>query len=175
MDEVFSQDVQERLIAAAGDANVLTDRERRDDAAVDGLRPGRSALVTGLATATPLAVVRPATIEEVTAVVRIAAEAGLSIVPYGGGTGLMGGARSLRPGIVLDLRRMNRVVEIAAEDRTVRVQAGAVFADLNRTLADSNLVCGHDPWTVPIATVGGAISTHGLGYLGARYGSIGDQ
>ncbi|MGD9895403.1 MAG: FAD-binding oxidoreductase, partial [Dehalococcoidia bacterium] len=43
------------------------------------------------------------------------------------------------------------------------------------TMADSNLVCGHDPWTVPIATVGGAISTHGLGYLGARYGSIGDQ
>jgi alkyldihydroxyacetonephosphate synthase len=76
---------------------------------------------------------------------------------------------------VLDLRRMNRVLEIGAEDRTVRVQAGTVFADLNQALAPCNLVCGHDPWTVPIATVGGAISTHGLGYLGGRYGSIGDQ
>jgi alkyldihydroxyacetonephosphate synthase len=87
----------------------------------------------------------------------------------------MGGARSVRPAIVLDLRRMSRVLEIGAEDRIVRVQAGAVFADLNAALAPHGLVCGHDPWTVPIATVGGAISTNGLGYLAGRYGSIGDQ
>jgi alkyldihydroxyacetonephosphate synthase len=50
-----------------------------------------------------------------------------------------------------------------------------VIADLNAALAPYGLVCGHDPWTVPIATIGGVISTHGLGYLGGRYGSIGDQ
>jgi FAD/FMN-containing dehydrogenase len=175
MHESLPPDIEGRLVAVAGRQHVHTDPEDRADAAVDGLRPGRSGLVAALGRATPLAVVRPSTTDEVAGAVRIISETGLSIVPYGGGTGLMGGARSVRPGIVLDLRRMNRVLAIAAEDRTVRVQAGTVFADLNRELAKCNLVCGHDPWTVPIATVGGAISTHGLGYLGGRYGSIGDQ
>jgi alkyldihydroxyacetonephosphate synthase len=175
MHESLPADIEARLVALAGRPHVHTDRESRVDAAVDGLRTGRSALVDGLSRTLPLAVVRPATTAEVADAVRVITGAGLSIVPYGGGTGLMGGARSVRPGVVLDLRRMNRVLEIAADDRTVRVQAGTVFADLNRALAECRLVCGHDPWTVPIATVGGAISTHGLGYLGGRYGSIGDQ
>lgn len=167
--------VEEQLVGIAGRPHVETDPAARAAAAMDGLRPGRAALIVGLERSTPLAVVRPATVEEVSGVLRVAAATGLAVVPYGGGTGLMGGARSVRPSIVLDLRRMNRVVEIAREDRTARVQAGVVFADLNAALSPHGLVCGHDPWTVPIATVGGAISTHGLGYLGGRYGSIGDQ
>lgn len=175
MHESLPAAIEEQLAATVGRPHLHTDPERRTAASVDGLRTGRAALVAESARAIPLAVVEPAITEEVADVVRIAAAAGVPIVPYGGGTGLMGGARSVRTGIVLDLRRMNHVVEIAASNRTVRVQAGAVFADLNGALAGHGLVCGHDPWTVPIATVGGAISTHGLGYLGGKYGSIGDQ
>jgi alkyldihydroxyacetonephosphate synthase len=175
MHELLESSVEQRLAAIVGRAHVDTEPRGRADAAVDGLRPGRAALVAGLGAALPLAVVRPASTDEVIEVIRLAAGAGLPVVPYGGGTGLMGGARSVRPGIALDLRRMNRIVAVAAEDRTARMQAGVVFGDLNAALAPKGLVCGHDPWTVPIATVGGAISTHGLGYLGGRYGSIGDQ
>jgi len=175
MNEELDPALLQRLIDAAGPANVLTDPEQRQAVASDGLRPARAALVEGLTRARPLAVVRPASTEEVVAVLRAAADCGAPVIPYGGGTGLMGGARTLRPGIVLDLRRMNRVLEVSPADRTARVQAGVVFADLNAALAPHGLICGHDPWTVPIATVGGAISTNGLGYLGGRYGSIGDQ
>jgi alkyldihydroxyacetonephosphate synthase len=165
----------QRLAAIVGSAHVGTDPDALADAARDNLRAGRAALVPTLAHALPLAVVRPASTAEVAAVLVAAGEAATPVVPYGGGTGLMGGARSVAPGIVLDLRRMDRVLEVRPEDRTARVQAGVVFAHLNAALAAHGLVCGHDPWTVPIATVGGAISTHGLGYLAGRYGSIGDQ
>jgi FAD/FMN-containing dehydrogenase len=175
MQEALDSVIVERLADAVGRSNVHADRRAREEAALDGMRPGRAALLGGLPTALPVAVVCPASTDEVVAVLQIAADVVLPVVPYGGGTGLMGGARSVRPCLALDLRRMNRIVEVRAEDRIARVQAGVVIADLNAALAPYRLTCGHDPWTVPIATVGGALSTNGLGYLAGRYGSIGDQ
>ena len=175
MQESLSPPLHDMLVSLLGAQHVLIDERARAERARDGLRPARAALLEGVTSVLPLAVVRPATTGEVAGVVQALARAGVPIVPFGGGTGLMGGALSVRPGVVLDLRRMNQVVEIAAEDRVARAQAGTVIADLNGALAPYGLICGHDPWTVPIATVGGAISTNGLGYLGGRYGSIGDQ
>jgi FAD/FMN-containing dehydrogenase len=123
----------------------------------------------------PLVVARPGTTEEVSAIVQAAAEAGVSIVPYGGGSGLMGGAVALRPSVVIDLKRMNSIVEIDPENQSVRVQAGVILETLEQALNGEGLILGHDPWSLPIATVGGAISTDSLGYRGAKYGSIGDQ
>src|SRR5215208_1349938 len=70
MHKPLPQAIEFRLVEAAGRPNVSTDEKHRTDAAVDGLRPGRSALVAGLGRATPLAVVRPATTDEVAGVVR---------------------------------------------------------------------------------------------------------
>ncbi len=138
--------------------------------AADALgRRGRAA-----AAALPAAVVRPASGEEVAVLLRLCAEAGVHVVPYGAGTGLMGGARSLDAGIVLDTRRLNRI-DVSHGDRVVWAGAGAVLADVDAALAKHGLGLGHDPWTFPVATVGGALSTNGLGYRGGRYGGIGDQ
>src|SRR5207249_5336402 len=87
----------------------------------------------------------------------------------------MGGALSVRAGMVIDLRTMNRILEIDAGARSTRVQTGVVLESLEERLNQDGFILGHDPWTVPIATVGGTISTNSLGYLGGRYGSMGDQ
>ena len=55
------------------------------------------------------------------------------------------------------------------------VESGALLGDLDDALAAHGLMLGHDPWSRPIATVGGAISTDGVGYLAAAYGSMGEQ
>jgi alkyldihydroxyacetonephosphate synthase len=57
----------------------------------------------------------------------------------------------------------------------VWADAGAVLRDLDEAVAAHGLMIAHDPWTFGIATVGGAISTNGLGFLGGKYGSMGDQ
>src|SRR5437867_10549880 len=67
---------------------------------------------------TPAAVVWPRSTEDVSVVVHYAADAGLSIVPWGGGTGLMGGARPTTDSIVLDMRRMRRVLSINRASRS---------------------------------------------------------
>jgi alkyldihydroxyacetonephosphate synthase len=123
----------------------------------------------------PSCVVFPHSAEEVSAVLLLANEEKAPVVPYGGGSGLMGGALSLQPGIVLDLSKMDGVLDVDRESRATRVQAGIVLESLNTRLEQEGLMLGHDPWTLPVATVGGAISTNSLGYRGAKYGSMGDQ
>ena len=117
---------------------------------------------------------RPVSAAQTAAALVICREAGVSVVPYGAGTGLMGGARSVRAGVVLDTRRLASI-EVAAADRLVWAGAGAVLADVDAALSEHGLGLGHDPWTFPVATVGGALSTNGLGYTGGRYGGIADQ
>jgi alkyldihydroxyacetonephosphate synthase len=87
----------------------------------------------------------------------------------------MGGALSVHPGIVVDMKRMNRVLSLDTQALTVQVQSGIRLRPLGEYLVQHGLLLGHDPWSISVATVGGAISTNGLGYLGGRYGSMADQ
>lgn len=119
--------------------------------------------------------VRPETSEEMMEIVKIARRWRTPIVPYGGGTGLMGAAIPVHGGIMVDTGRMNQIEEISKEDLCVRAQAGVVLEELYERLQKVGLLFAHDPWTRPIATLGGAISTNSLGYLGAKYGTIGTQ
>jgi FAD/FMN-containing dehydrogenase len=124
---------------------------------------------------TPAAVVWPRTTEEVSTVVRFAAEAAFNVVPWGGGTGLMGGARPGPDSIVLDFRRMRRIRAIDTVSCTATVDCGIVLEALDSSLRKRGLTLGHDPWSRPRATVGGAIGTNGLGYSGYLRGTMGDQ
>ena len=123
----------------------------------------------------PYAVVLPRSTDEVATVVRFAADAGMNVVPWGGGTGLMGGARPRTDSIVLDLRNMRRVRAIDVASGTATVEAGIVLESLDRQLRRHRLTLGHDPWSRPRATVGGAIGTNGIGYAGYLRGTMGDQ
>jgi FAD/FMN-containing dehydrogenase len=125
--------------------------------------------------AAPICAVIPMTTEEVRQIVLFANAEGIAIVPYGAGSGLMGGALCVRPSIVLDLRRMNKILEIDSAARSARVQAGIVLEALDQRLNEVGFILGHDPWTVPVATVGGAIATNSVGYRAGIYGSMGEQ
>ncbi len=154
---------------------ILTDPAQLEEHSWDALSEGRIHPLRRPESASPLCVVLPATTEEVREVVLLANRERTPIVPYGGGSGLMGGAMSITPGIVVDLRRMNRILDIDVEAQMARVHAGIVLESLDKGLNEKKLILGHDPWTLPVATVGGTISTNSLGYRGGKYGSMGDQ
>ena len=125
--------------------------------------------------AAPICAVMPTSTGEVRRIVLLANAEKISVVPYGGGSGLMGGALSVRPSIVLDLRGMNKILAIDADARSARVQAGIVLEALDEELKQAGFILGHDPWTLPVATVGGAIATNSVGYRAGIYGSMGEQ
>jgi len=97
------------------------------------------------------------------------------VVTYGGGTGLMGAAIALDGGIMVETSKMNRIGEPSRENMTFLVEPGVVLENAFQRLNREDLLFAHDPWTRPVATIGGAISTNSLGYLGAKYGSFGTQ
>ena len=121
------------------------------------------------------AVARPGSTAQVAELVRLANREGFALVPFGGGTGVAGAITPLKGGVAVDMCRMNRILSVDASARTATAEAGVVLGELNDALARDGLFVGHDPYSVPIATIGGTISTNGVGYRAARYGSMGEQ
>ena len=165
----------DQLSRIVGSEGILTDPSRLDELSWDALSEGRLHPQRQPELAAPICAVAPVSTEEVRRIVLFANAEKIPIVPFGGGSGLMGGALSVCPAIVLDLRGMNRVLEIDTGARSARAQAGVVLETLDKKLNDSGFILGHDPWTVPVATLGGAISTNSVGYRAGIYGSMGEQ
>ena len=167
--------VLELLAKVVGGENILTDAYDLDRYSADALNPFRAFGAEEAFDRLADAVVRPSCAGEVAEVVRLASLEGIPVVPHGGGTGVMGGVLPVRGGIVLDLKRINRILSINPTDLTATVEPGVVLKDLVDALAEHGLMPGHDPYSVPIATVAGTISTNGVGYRAAAFGPMGSQ
>ncbi|WP_188052338.1 FAD-binding oxidoreductase [Aureimonas fodinaquatilis] len=159
--------------ALIGEENVLTDEAARSGYAHDRLpyanfRAREGALVGTL----PGLVLRPKTTEEVAAVVRKAGELDLPLIPYGRGSGVLGGIIPLGNELMLDVRRMNRILELDRENHLVTVEAGMHGEDFEDALNAQGFTCGHLPQSLTISTVGGWAACRGGGQESSRYGKI---
>jgi glycolate oxidase subunit GlcD len=119
----------------------------------------------------PDAVVLPRTTEEVVAVVRACAAAGVPFVPRGAGTGLSGGAVAACGGVVIECSRMDRILEVHPEDRYAVVQPGVVNAELSRAVADRGLFYAPDPSSQAACTIGGNVAENSGGPHTLKYGT----
>lgn len=123
----------------------------------------------------PGAVALVRSVEGVQHVVRHAHVTGTPIVARGAGTGLAGGATATDGGIVLDLSRLDAIVDIAVEDEIAVVQPGVLTAGLDRAAHRHGLRYAPDPASVEISTIGGNIATNAGGLRCAKYGVTGDS
>ena len=117
-------------------------------------------------------VVLPQTTEEVSAVVKLSDESGLPIVPRGGGTGWYGGAVPNRGGVLLDLRKMNKVRAFDPQARTITVEAGATWQDVAEYAEARGLTLPSLPTNAVASTVGGAINSDVVGFGSFRNGAL---
>ena len=107
---------------------------------------------------------------EVQHVVRTCAELGVPVVPRGAGTGLSGGANAVSGCVVLDLSRMNQVLEIDPDNLVCVVQPGAVNNDVKAAVAEHGLWYPPDPASAPWSTIGGNVATNAGGLCCLKYG-----
>src|SRR5690349_14950382 len=114
--------------------------------------------------------VRARTEAEVQHVVRTCAELGAPIVPRGAGTGLSGGANAVSGSVILDLSRMNQVLEIDPDNLVCVVQPGAVNNDVKAAVAEHGMWYPPDPASAPWSTIGGNVATNAGGLCCLKYG-----
>ncbi len=121
------------------------------------------------------AVVRPETIEQVQAIMRYANAELIPVIPRGAGSGMSGQAVPAKGGIVMDMKRMNRILEIRPADVLCRVEPGVVDDDLNRALKPYGLFYPPAPASSRIATIGGEIANNASGVRSVKYGATRDS
>ena len=125
-------------------------------------------------TGTPDYVVMPCTTDEVSEIVKLAHRHRIPITARGAGTGLAGGAVPLQGGIVLDMSRMNKILDIDIRNLQVLVEPGLIHADLNRSLEPYGFFFPPDPGSSEMCTLGGLIANRGSGMRSVKYGTVTD-
>ena len=120
----------------------------------------------------PVAIAYPQSTEEVSEIARICSRYRMPMVPYSGGSSLEGNFSTLRPGLTVDFRNMDRILALHGEDMDVVVQPAIGWMDLNEKIKDSGLFFPVDPG--PSAQIGGMVGTSCSGTNAVRYGTMKD-
>jgi alkyldihydroxyacetonephosphate synthase len=161
------------LIEAVGEENIFAEDEDRVRHATGCGYVDLAHLRSGRLEAAPDAVLLPADAEAVRRVLDVCAAEGIAVVPFGGGTSVVGGVEPLRGEhgrlVSLDLARL-RDADVDARSLTARLGAGLRGPEAEARLAEHGLVLGHYPQSFEYATIGGFAATRSAGQASSGYG-----
>ena len=152
------------------------DRATRVEHAAGRSYPDLFRLRTGNLEGAPDAVVEPGSAGEVAALLAACAEARIAVVPFGGGSSVVGGVDPVADGfaavITLDLRRLDRVIAVDRTSLTATLEAGLFGPEAERRLAAEGVTLGHFPQSFEFSTVGGWVATRSAGQASTGHGRI---
>ena len=119
-------------------------------------------------------IVHPGSAEEIARVLQIANTYRVPVVTWGGGSGTQGGAIPIFGGIVLDVKRLDKILNISEQSLTVTAQAGVIGEVLEYTLNERGLTMPNYAASANCATIGGYIAARGSGVISTKYGKVED-
>jgi alkyldihydroxyacetonephosphate synthase len=123
----------------------------------------------------PAIITWPENTKQVEMLVKTAIKHNLAITPFGGGSGVCGGAVPRTGGMVIDLKRMNHILRIDEDRLTVEAEAGIHGLQLEKDLNRHGHTLGHFPSSILSATLGGYLAARSAGQLSTKYGKIEDM
>jgi alkyldihydroxyacetonephosphate synthase len=172
-----AQSLPQKLIDAVGEANVFSGAEDRLRHATGCGYADLARLRGGRLDAAPDAVLLPGDADSVRRALEVCAAEGIAVVPFGGGTSVVGGVEPLRGTharlVSLDLARL-RDVEVDHRSLTARLGAGLRGPEAEAALGEEGVVLGHYPQSFEYATIGGFAATRSAGQASSGYGRFDD-
>jgi alkyldihydroxyacetonephosphate synthase len=122
----------------------------------------------------PVCVVKPRSTAEVATTIRAAQRHGVAVVPYGAGSGVVGGATAPAGSLVVDLSAMNKLLDLDETGLTACAQAGLLGGEYEKLVQARGYTTGHYPQSIDRSTVGGWVATRAAGQASTKYGNIED-
>jgi len=122
----------------------------------------------------PEIVIKPASEEEISQILKIANQNLIPVYPRGAGTGMSGGSLPVKGGIALVMTRMNRIIEINSENLTATVEPGVITSNLQKEVEKLGLFYPPDPASVKFSTIGGNVAESAGGLRCLKYGTTKD-
>jgi alkyldihydroxyacetonephosphate synthase len=178
-DPALPDETAARIASVVGADNVLTDRLSRVRHALGRSYPDLVRLRAGDGSSAPDAVVRPGSRDEVARVLDACDAAGVAVVPFGGGTSVVGGVEPVRQGLAaaisLDLGRMDFLQDVDQRSLTAVMGPGLTGPDAEGRLGELGLTLGHFPQSFEFATIGGYVATRSAGQASTGYGRFDEQ
>ncbi|MEV0229400.1 FAD-binding oxidoreductase [Nonomuraea sp. NPDC050786] len=167
------------LAGIVGPAHVLTSHEARVRHTRGKSTPDLLRMRTGDGSDAPDAVVLPGSHDEVAELLRVCSAERVAVVPFGGGTSVVGGLAAARSGfagvIALDLGRLDRLRAVDLESLVATFEPGVRAPEAERLLAGHGLTLGHFPQSFEYATLGGFAAARSSGQASAGYGRFDDM
>jgi alkyldihydroxyacetonephosphate synthase len=167
--------IRSELAEVVGEAFISTSESDKLVYSTDWSWMPQMWLDRGQALATPDYIVHPGSAEEISVIMKIANNYHIPVVPYGGGSGTQGGALSTYGGIIIDTKRLNKIIEIDEKSLTVTAQAGINGAQLEWALNEKGLTLPHYAASSNCATLGGYLAPRGTGTISTKYGKAEDM
>ena len=167
--------IRSELEDAVGVENVSTKEIERAVYSVDYFWLSRKWQDAGEQGPMPDIIVRPGTTEEVSKVMKIANYYKIPVTTWGGGSGSQGGALPVAGGILLDIKRLDKLIELNTEAGYVTCETGMIFATLEDLVNEKGYSVMHLPSCMTCCTVGGALAHNGIGILSTKYGKMDDM
>jgi alkyldihydroxyacetonephosphate synthase len=122
----------------------------------------------------PSAIVMPTTTEEVSKIMKFAYELGVPTIPFGGGSGIVGGSYAENEEVMIDIKEL-RHFTINKENCTAIGGGGFTGSDFENNLAENGFTCGHFPQSFQSAVLGGMVATRAIGTFSTKYGKMDDM
>lgn len=167
--------IARELGAIVGHDQVSLDKEKRVEQASDWSWMSKYLISKNQELPIADLVVSPKSSEEVSKVVALANEYRMPVIPRGGGSGTQSGTFALYGGIALDLRRLNKIIDIDENSMIVTVEAGLDGSELEKVLNAKGLTMPHYPGSHFFgATIGGCLAARGSGVVSTKYGKAED-
>jgi alkyldihydroxyacetonephosphate synthase len=173
--EFNKENIHKKLCSIFGEANVSKKEIDIFSYSKDYSPISTRWTLDGKLAAKPDFIVWPTNVKQISKLLKLANKEDFPVIPFGAGSGVVGGALPVYGGIIIDLKKMDEIIKINKTNLTATIQTGKNGMNIERDLNNAGFTLGHIPQSIFTSTLGGYLAHKAAGQFSTKYGKIEDM